>query len=553
MGNRGFWMRLAGAVTGGLLVAGVFAPFNLTPLVWVAMLPFFAAVAGLEGKRVAWKGFWLGLVAGFVSFGIELDWLAVVTTAGAVVLPLYLAVYWGLFGAFAATLGRLEGRSFGKILGLAFANGAMWAGLEIARGWVFTGFGWNGLGVGFHNQLVMAQGADLLGVAGLSGFLVFVQALAFAAWKRRDWKPLAAGLAATALLAGYGFFRISSEKSRESVRLKSLLVQLNIPQEAARMEWTAEETHMAYEDETLKGLAANKAQWPDWVIWPETALTGRILRMADGSWAMWEQNSETIAQVRTAGPFSLIYGAVELEGIEENGALLPKPRGEVYNSLVAMDPRDDLQTFRKHHLVIFGETIPFVDSIPLLKKIYEEQSGAEFNGSFTEGTSFEPLHLGAAGKRIGLIPTVCFEDTVPRLNRKFVRPGPQVIMNVTNDGWFKTTQAAEQHFQNARFRAIELRRPMIRCANSGVSAAIDSTGSTKNPDTGVDQIIRDGKGSHFMRGSLLVQLQVPVDPLFSLYARIGDAGALALAGAGFFLAVGLRKNRKGWDEKDTIF
>ncbi|MFT4177125.1 MAG: apolipoprotein N-acyltransferase [Luteolibacter sp.] len=543
MGNRGFWKRLAGAVISGLLVAGVFAPFNLTPLVWVAMLPFFVAVSGLAGKRVAWKGFWLGLVAGTVSFGIGLDWLAVVTSAGAVVLPLYLAIYWGLFGAFAATLGRPEERGFWKIAGLAFANGAVWAGLEIARGWVFTGFGWNGLGVGFHNQLVMAQGADLLGVAGLSGFLVFVQALAFAAWKQRCWRPLAAVAAGVVTLAGYGFFRISSEGARESVPLKSLLVQLNIPQEAARMLWSAEETHMAYEEETLKGLEANRAQWPDWVIWPETALTGRILRLDDGSWGMWEANLQTIARVREAGPFSLIYGAVELEGMEANGSLVPKADGGIYNSLVAMDPEDDLQTFRKHHLVIFGETIPFVDSVPLLKRIYEAQSGAEFNGSFSAGTSFEPLRLEAAGKSIGLLPTVCFEDTVPRLVRKFVRPGPQVIMNVTNDGWFKTSQAAEQHFQNARFRAIELRRPMIRCANSGVSAAIDTTGSTKNPDIGVDQIIRDEKGSHFTRGSLLARLAVPVNPMTSLYARVGDGGVLVLAAGGFFLAAGLRKKR----------
>ena len=110
-----------------------------------------------------------------------------------------------------------------------------------------------------------------------------------------------------------------------------------------------------------------------------------------------------------------------------------------------MNPEDELQTYRKHHLVIFGETIPFVDSIPLLKKIYEQQAGVEYGGSFTPGESFEPLPIStAAGTVIGAIPTICFEDTVARLPRKFVRPGPQVIVNVTNDGWFKESAAAAQ-------------------------------------------------------------------------------------------------------------
>ena len=130
---------------------------------------------------------------------------------------------------------------------------------------------------------------------------------------------------------------------------------------------------------------------------------------------------------------------------------------------------------------------------------------------------------------IGAIPTVCFEDSVPRLTRKFVRPGPQVIVNVTNDGWFKNSPAAAQHFANARFRAIELRRPMLRCANSGVSAALDATGSTAHPDTGEPQILVDENGSHFTRGSLLTEIDVPLQPLVSLYAVIGYWGVIVLS------------------------
>ncbi|RYD35065.1 MAG: hypothetical protein EOP85_19325, partial [Verrucomicrobiaceae bacterium] len=192
---------------------------------------------------------------------------------------------------------------------------------------------------------------------------------------------------------------------------------------------------------------------------------------------------------------------------------------------------------------IFGETIPFVDSMPWLRKIYEQQAGVEYNGAFTMGDSLEPLRARVGDREISAIPTVCFEDSVPRLTRKFVRPEAQVIVNVTNDGWFKESAAADQHFQYARFRAIELRRPMLRCANTGVSAAIDTTGSTAHPDTGKPQIVMDEKGSHFTQGSLLTELRVPLQPGFSLYAIIGDYGLIAIALAGLGTALAGRRSQ----------
>jgi apolipoprotein N-acyltransferase len=146
------------------------------------------------------------------------------------------------------------------------------------------------------------------------------------------------------------------------------------------------------------------------------------------------------------------------------------------------------------------------------------------------------------GTVVGAIPTVCFEDSVPRLTRRFLRLGPQVIVNVTNDGWFKQSAAAEQHFDYAKFRAIELRRPMLRCANTGVSAAISTTGSTAHPDSGTSQILTDPAGSHFTRGSLLTELDVPLQPSFSLYAVIGDWGIVFLALLGCVLP-GIRAGR----------
>lgn len=559
MTNRSGWVKIAAAMASGLMVAGLFPPFNISLLAWVAMIPLLAALGSIRGRRAGWKGFGIGFLGGAVSCLIQFNWLATVSWLGAVLLPLYLALYWGAFGAFAATLGN-PWRSGGpngwvRSLRIAFSLGAVWAGLECLRGWLLTGFSWNPLGVAFHDAPAWAQGADLLGVLGLSLLLVFFQGILVQAGRERlrrnrevRWDLAIAPLAVAALF-GYGKIRIAGEADAESVRLKALLVQVNIPQDAAQVLWSDLEVHQAYEEDTLAALESLKTAdgglsetWPDWVLWPETALTGRILRTAGGEWGTWQINLDTIAQVREAGPFSLIYGVNELEAEKIGENLVMKERGRAYNSIAAMSPANELQTFRKRHLVMFGETIPFVDSIPLLRKIYEQQSGVQYGGSFTPGESLDPLPVPAGETVIGAIPTICFEDSVSRLTRKFVRPGPQVIVNVTNDGWFKESPAAAQHFANSRFRTIELRRPMLRCANTGVSAAVNSAGSTAHPDTGAPQILTDSAGNHFTRGSLLAELDIPVRPSFSLYAVIGDSGIVTLALGGFLIAF-LRRKR----------
>lgn len=576
-------IKLAAAVASGLLVAGLFPPFRFSAMVWVALVPMMVALWSLGGKRAGWKGFGLGWLAGSASCAIQFNWLSVVSPLGAALMPLYLGLYWGAFGAFAATWGNPGNSPAGastigvisKSLRIGFCHAAVWAGLELLRGWLLTGFGWNGLGVAFHEAPAMAQSADLLGVTGLSMVPVFFQTVLVQAGRRmmegaRDGQrrtrlDFATAAAVVGVLVCYGIVRIATEGRGETTRLKTLLVQLNIPQEAARQLWDGVKVHMAYEDETLKGLeglaekdearlkeAMAKSEegtlalsWPDWVMWPETALTGRIFRLDDGNWGTHPENQRTIAEVRQAGPFQLIYGINELEAQPTpDGQLEMKPQGRAWNSIAVMTPENQLQTYRKRHLVIFGETIPFVDSIPFLRKIYEQQAGVEYGGSFSPGESLDPLPIQTAGgKVIGAIPTVCFEDSVPRLTRKFVRPGPQVIINVTNDGWFKESAAAAQHFANARFRAIELRRPMLRCANTGVSAAVNSTGSTAHPDTGLPQVLVDENGSHFTRGSLLVELEVPENPSFSLYALIGDWGVIGLSMVG--LVTGFRTRRRG--------
>lgn len=540
-----------------VVISGLLVGWSLTGsgfLVVAAVWSLLAILWSVKGRRAAWKGFALGFLAGLAAFALQLHWLAVVSPLGAAVLPLYLALFWGAFGAFAATLGNpFRSLSNRSNIGITFANAGVWALLEWLRGWLFTGFGWNGLGVAFHDTPLIAQSADLLGIAGISLLIVWVCGLLITSthqwqlaggWKNgknnlTGWRDGLTGYALIALVFGYGWWSIRQEKSRETIPLRALLVQNNIPQDAARYLWDPAEIHMSYEDETLTALEKAKAAgtFPDWVIWPESALTGRIMRTEDGGWGTWQENVDTLRNVREGGDFTLMFGAVELDAVHEGDQLVVKPGGNTYNSLVAISPDDELQTFRKHHLVIFGETIPFVDSIPFLKKIYQQQSGVEYGGSFSAGKSFEPLAATARGQAIGIIPTVCFEDTVPRLTRRFLKNGPQVIVNVTNDGWFKESPAAAQHFANARFRAIELRRPMLRAANTGVTAAIDTTGKATT--------LTDQHRSHFVRGTLLAEVAVPTRPATSLYGLMGDWGVIVIGLASFLFGW---FRRKGTDE-----
>jgi apolipoprotein N-acyltransferase len=534
-------LRPLAAIASGVGMALLFPPHSVSKLVWVVLVPILVALWTLAEKRRRLKAFALGYLTGLAFFLPNLVWLRTVSDAGWIALSVYLALFPAVWAVFAATLGNPWRKESGEE-GLfhaplhAFACAVTWAGLEWLRGWLFTGFGWNPLGVAFHETPVFSQAADLLGATSLSILPIFVQAVLVQICVRRVSQYHSAEIrrrvslaSATIFMAacyGYGVWRISTAKQGESIRLKALLVQLNIPQEAGKVEWEATDIHMGYEDDTLEALKKSK---PDWVLWPETSLTGRILRMDDGSWAMPTDNLISIDRVREGGEFTLILGLNELEGEMHGEEYWLKENSRAWNTMTVMPPDGSLEAFRKHHLVIFGEYIPFVDKLPFLAKIYEQQTGTRFGGGFSVGESLEPMKAEVKGQPVEIIPTVCFEDSVGRLVRKFTRDAPQIIVNITNDGWFKESEGAEQHFANARFRAIELRRPLIRCSNTGVSAAVTTTGVTLHPQSGRQQELRDAKGSTFTRGSMIVDVDIPKHPSRTLYAMIGDWGLIGLA------------------------
>ncbi|WP_411845520.1 apolipoprotein N-acyltransferase [Roseibacillus persicicus] len=546
------------ALFGGGLLAFCFAPFNWADLVWLAPVLWMAAFwLGTGKRRPRRKGFFLGWLAGLAFWSINLKWLATVTGGAYLILAAYLALYFAFFGLFASSAGnpfhkeRPDGTRMAEALrslGFAALNAGFWCGLEWIRGWMLTGFGWNGLGVAFHDRLPLAQGAELVGVTGLAFLPVFLAGVMVqvgvrlgkgvqAGKMQRHW-DFAVAILLLVVCFTYGVFRTVFINRSAGDTLRVLLVQMDIPQSAGHVEWSGEEVHEGYESETLRALSEVDArngkriaeaegevelESVDWVVWPEVVLYGILLNGGGDEFALYEPSSSTLQRMREAGVRNLMAGIWEVEAERVEGGLRPtQENGSQYNALLSVNPAGELATHRKQHLVIYGEFIPFVDSVKWLGDIYEKVAGVPWGGNLGRGVGSEGLTLPGANGEVNIIPSICFEDTVPRVTRKFSKGEREVIVNITNDGWFGTSEGSQQHFDNALFRAIELRRPMLRAANRGVTGAVSATGSLVDYETGKKQVMLDEEGKPFVRGSILTKVKIPERGGPTLYARAGD-------------------------------
>lgn len=540
----------AAAPLGGALLSLCYPPHDHSAFIWAFLIPLLAALwlPARPPKRPALRGALLGYLFGLAFFTINLSWISAVHP-GAISIVFYLSLYPAAFGAFAATIGRprdeqlCPGSQAGSkwdttfstawtSIRVALLNAATWTGLEYARGVLFTGFGWNGLGVAFHQDLlILAQPADIIGVTGLSFMVVFVGTI-FAATLRRlqleirsmSMRPhLDFGAAILLIVACffYGIAKTNQKPPADALEIDTLLVQANIPQEEKWDEGYAREIYHTYNWLTLPNVSAAPL---DLVIWPETALPQEY-------YFNYANHKKFLNKLLAGRDFSLVFGT------NENAI------GEGYfNSIMTMRGNtDSMQSYRKVHLVPFGEYVPFRGKIKLLNFLEDI-----VHSDFIAGTSTEPLQL-ATPEPFSVIPTICFEDTIGRLARKFVREEPQLIINCTNDGWFGETACSLQHMANAKFRCIELRRPMARAANTGVTCIIDATGSLDDRRRpGYDPRILTGgeNDSTFMQGSMSERIALDRNPPTTFYAKHGDLFSITcgVVSLGVILAALVRRS-----------
>jgi apolipoprotein N-acyltransferase len=466
------WPWLA-SIASGVVLAMSYAPWDNGGLIWCALTPLVVAVWFGKSERP----FTLGYVAGVVFFAITFHWLSALGTLFhtpalhglPILLALYLALYPATWCWFLARILAPERslRTFPnswRNLGLGALAACAWTALEWIRGWMLSGFGWNGLGVALYRDLPTIQVAEFAGVLGLTWLIAFINVMGVIIvrrilgelgptfLKRIRWE-FSLSVSLIVVVVSYGVRVLWSKPPGNPKSVQVAVIQPNIPQE--------EKFDPASEDEVLEllerltGIAA--ATKPELIIWPEAAVPRGVY--AD------DLNFQFIQKTVADLPCPLLVGTLidtpdTSESKTYNGAVLFSP------GPIDQQPPD----YRKIHLVPFGEYLP-------LRPILGWLLGNLVPGDLDAGTEYSLLTHPAIGDFATLI---CFEDTLGDLTRRFGnRPddrSPRLLINVTNDGWFLKTCAVEQHLANATFRAIENRRPLLRCGNTGITGLIDPDG-----------------------------------------------------------------------------
>lgn len=484
------------AATAALLIAA-FPKFNASGLAWVALAPLIWGSVELNPKRA----FALSWLSGTLAFCGILYWILptfdaarVSRAIGALSLVLlsgYIGLYFGVFGAGLSWLG---GHALGTARGTAAAAG-LWVALEWTRGHFLTGFPWGLLGYTQWQNPLLIQSAQWTSVYGTS-FAIAASGLAIAAMLRARrwlWGPALVALALPASSMLLSATQRSGEASREPVRVA--LLQGNIDQ---YKKWDSE-----YEREILEsygGLVrdlAHSEPKPALVIWPETSIPGWL---PQEEWLLrW-----TSEQARASGAHHLV-GSVTKDGAKShNSAFLFAPDGNIVGR------------YDKIHLVPFGEFVPAQSVLGRWIGVLNELGG------FHAGRQFDPLAVPGAKLGIG----ICYESIFPELMRRQAKNGAEILVNITNDGWYLDTAAPEQHFAMNVFRAVENRRPLARAANTGISGIIAPDGTIL-------------KETPLNIRTKLEHAVTPADGL-TFYTRFGDLFAAACA-AGALLAAVLRR------------
>lgn len=448
---------------------------------------------------------------------------------------------------------------------------ALWVCMEWLRGQGTLGFSWNSLGMALYNGLSLAQWAEFVGTSALAFIPVFTSVVLWGAFRRtykqyqatgkgcRPWDFYGAVILLFALFTGgLMLSKINSPlmmmRRDTTLQLPVLAIQLNqdqkerieSPPDSTQYGLYLRATKAAFDD--IQQATARKAmetpeagirqQLPLWVVWPESALPYPLLREIGTQELIPDRYTcnilldpdQGLPQVRHliremgGQDFVLFTGTDELRLIpnEETGTLT---RHGMYNSMACIPGGfDSILTVSKQHLMPFGEYIPLADSIEWINKTYSDVTGTQVGDGIHPGTGSDPIETPIPGtdETVGVIPAICYEDTVGNLLRKFIRKGPQVIVNITNDGWFRHSSCGVQQARAAAFRCIELRRPMVRAANMGVTCAIAPNGAV------IDALLK-ADGTPHLPGYSYAVLPVDRNAGFTLYALLGDWAVLLCA------------------------
>jgi apolipoprotein N-acyltransferase len=509
------WKRAGIALVAGALSALAMAPFNAWPVLFVTFPVMVWLIDGAGAGRLrgvpaaAMAGWWFGLgyfVPGlyWIGYAFLVDaptfgWLLPFAVLG---LPAYLA----LFTGFGFALARLVWtRDASRVIALA----ASLTVSEWLRGHVLTGFPWNAFGYALSEPLALAQTASLIGLWGLTflSVAIFASPAVLVDGSSRGRRPWIAPLIALLLLLAMGIFgvvRLTLQPTRMVAKVRLRIMQPNLQQDV-RFNYAAKaavmQKYLALSDRA-SGPQSTGVRDTSILIWPESAFPFFLTREADA-----------MAQIADLLP----KGTVLITGAVRAPDLPPGIRiTRAYNSIYVIDHDGSvLSTYDKLHLVPFGEYLPFQD---WLEKLGLQQL-TKVEGGFIPGTRRRALEIPNAPRAL---PLICYEAIFPGdIATGDDRAG--WIVNLTNDGWFGISTGPYQHLQQVRLRAIEQGLPVVRAANTGISAVIDPLGRV---------VARLGLG---LEGVLDSSLPSAIPP--TIYARAGDIPAAAMVIAALILVV----------------
>jgi apolipoprotein N-acyltransferase len=407
-------------------------------------------------------------------------------------------------------------------LGQLVGGAVVWAGSEFLRSRLFTGFGWNALAVSQYRNLPVLQLAEFGGVPLISLLMVLVNGgvvltvLRYvregARGIRRPHYEIMTVLLVLACGFSFGMMRLMNPHRRAAESVQVALVQPSIPQVE---KWTAQHDQKIYE--RLKTLSQYAAQVSglDLIIWPETALPDFALNSV--------RSLEVIRETVSDG-VPLLAGSMEVSWAAEEA--------RYFNSALLFDTSGAcVEKYDKQHLVLFGEYVPLAERLPFLKALTPIQS------SFTAGTDAVQFRLPNKA-HLPFSVLICFEDTLAPLARSAVRDGARWLVNLTNDAWFDPSAESRQHLAHSVFRAVENRVPLVRSANTGISAVIDADGR-------IVQTVEGPDGSWRGVGFLTASVQVLPEGRLTVFTRYGGGWTGLLSWAGFaFLTTALCGKKK---------
>ncbi|NNE78966.1 MAG: apolipoprotein N-acyltransferase [Silicimonas sp.] len=470
VGAMNFRRKFLLSVLAGALAALGHAPFDLWPVALLALawLVWLVSIEPLAGRAsvLAWAG-------GVGYFAIALHWIVqpfLVDVArhgwmapfALVFVAAGLALFWGLAGWVST---KCPPRPIGFALALALA--------ELARGYVLTGFPW-ALPAYVWTETPVRLTAALVGPFGLTALtLLIVSFPSLGQTRTRRLSFAGLSLVAIAALFATGLARDGDDNDQDK---KIRLVQPNAPQHE---KWDPEKAHL-FVERMITFTQDDKGEVPpDLIIWPETAIPYRL-----------DRADSVLSRLASAA-----------DGIPVVTGINRSDQGRNHNALITVERGGKVtQTYDKVHLVPFGEYIPFGQ----LARIVGLKSFAARDGyGFSPGPSVHLIDtpIGRA------LPLICYEAIFPQhIHASPERP--DYLLQITNDAWFGTFSGPYQHLQQARFRAVEQGLPLVRVANTGVSAVIDARGEIKIS-------LPLGKA-----GYRDAQLPVSLPP--TLYSRTGD-------------------------------